>query len=1096
MATVYLPDRYSIRGKLFGNTIIQLGLASGNYTARISEYQDRHLGGSIVNVKDLKPILVVEKKTSSTAFENILLSETGLPSSEEICRDAKWLRPKVFNPNRMGLDDLKKRCIEVRASWENTFVFKEEEKAGKYVEPGLRHPQIGALYASLAHWKVTEDIGTVVMPTGTGKTETMLSLLIKHKPVHLLVIVPTAALRDQLSRKFLSLGLLQEFGIVSTKAAFPIVGQLKHRFEDAEKAKVFVQSCNVIVSTMAAISGCSDEVQSTIAGQCSHLFIDEAHHTPATTWSWFRQHFVAFEKPVLQFTATPFRRDGKHLGGKTIFNYPIKKAQDEGYFTPINFISLWEYGEKKGDIAVAEEAVRQLNDDLGQGFDHLIMARTNTIDRAEEILDIYKEIASEHNPIIIHSDLKATEKEKALLDLKSRKTRIITCVDMLGEGFDLPQLKIAALHDVHKSLAVTIQFIGRFSRQSKNIGEASIIANCGNIKVEEAIEDLYIKGSDWNVVIRKLSEGESKQQEIVSDFLNGFNSKPLKLPLQNIQPKMSTVAFRTKCVSWRPEKLETYFPEDQYLVLPTINPEHNVALFVTQEKSKVAWGNSKEIVDVVHNLYLLHWNDEQNVLYINSSNNSSLHISLARRIAGDDIEIINGEDVFRLLDGMNRIILTTIGLRSSYSRAAQFSMHIGTDVKSALTPAMLRERIKTNTFAYGFRGGGKASVGCAYKGRVWCHLKAKDLSEWVEWCSFVGEKLLDENISTEKILEYVIIPEPIKEKPNLVPIIIEWPEKLFIRNEENVYIEIDGDRVPFYEADIKLEVYNDTDPILFSINTDLKQSSYEVIFHDSSIDYRSRSPKEAYVVTSSKALPLSKWFQEESPIIRFENNSFLIYNFLYKPKGELDEPFEIGKVEVWDWLDVNIKTESIMKAQKKPPQLIRREESIQYKVVNELIKPENDYDFDIVFDDDGTGEIADIVAIKVRNNELHVHLYHCKYSSSAKPGARVGDLYEVCGQAQRSVIWKGSIDKLFTQLRLRENKRLEKYVITRFEKGDIDKLVELQRRSRFLEPVFKIFVVQPGFSVKEASQRQLELLSATETYLMITYAIEFGVIAQ
>jgi superfamily II DNA or RNA helicase len=45
---------------------------------------------------------------------------------------------------------------------------------------------------------------------------------------------------------------------------------------------------------------------------------------------------------------------------------------------------------------------------------------------------------------------------------------------MLGEGYDLPNLKIAALHDQHKSLAITLQFIGRFTRSSSNtpIGDA------------------------------------------------------------------------------------------------------------------------------------------------------------------------------------------------------------------------------------------------------------------------------------------------------------------------------------------------------------------------------------------------------------------------------------------------------------------------------------------------------------------------------------------------------------------------------------------------------------------------------------------------
>ena len=40
----------------------------------------------------------------------------------------------------------------------------------------------------------------------------------------------------------------------------------------------------------------------------------------------------------------------------------------------------------------------------------------------------------------------------------------MVCVDMLGEGFDLPALKVAAIHDPHKSLGVTLQFVGRFAR--------------------------------------------------------------------------------------------------------------------------------------------------------------------------------------------------------------------------------------------------------------------------------------------------------------------------------------------------------------------------------------------------------------------------------------------------------------------------------------------------------------------------------------------------------------------------------------------------------------------------------------------------------
>ena len=55
----------------------------------------------------------------------------------------------------------------------------------------------------------------------------------------------------------------------------------------------------------------------------------------------------------------------------------------------------------------------------------------------------------------------------------SAKSLIAVCVDMLGEGFDLPELKIAAFHDIRKILAVTLQLAGRFMRARPALGAAT-----------------------------------------------------------------------------------------------------------------------------------------------------------------------------------------------------------------------------------------------------------------------------------------------------------------------------------------------------------------------------------------------------------------------------------------------------------------------------------------------------------------------------------------------------------------------------------------------------------------------------------------------
>ena len=54
------------------------------------------------------------------------------------------------------------------------------------------------------------------MPTGTGKTETILSIVVAGKFKKTLVIVPSDALREQTRTKFVELGFLRELGLVRT----------------------------------------------------------------------------------------------------------------------------------------------------------------------------------------------------------------------------------------------------------------------------------------------------------------------------------------------------------------------------------------------------------------------------------------------------------------------------------------------------------------------------------------------------------------------------------------------------------------------------------------------------------------------------------------------------------------------------------------------------------------------------------------------------------------------------------------------------------------------------------------------------------------
>jgi hypothetical protein len=79
----------------------------------------------------------------------------------------------------------------------------------------------------------------------------------------------------------------------------------------------------------------------------------------------------------------------------------------------------------------------------------------------------------------------------------------VAFVGVLGEGFDLPSLKIAAYHNPHRSLPVTIQFAGRVARTERtgdddlgNPEQAVLIATVGDHP--EILAELHKDGQRWD----------------------------------------------------------------------------------------------------------------------------------------------------------------------------------------------------------------------------------------------------------------------------------------------------------------------------------------------------------------------------------------------------------------------------------------------------------------------------------------------------------------------------------------------------------------------------------------------------------------------
>lgn len=1083
---VTLPSLFSINTRLNKNVIQQLGQSEYTFEADVQPYAHRRAKGYILHHGDADEICIITNGARTPNEFTHVLHYKGLEiaaSSPLSLSSASWLKhPRLQNV--AAPSDYASQVNAVCDSWRRCFSYVEDSPAEQI--KGLRPPQLGAVHAIEAHWSVRDEPATVVMPTGTGKTETMLSVLVARRCKRVLVIVPTDALRAQIAHKFLTLGMLKDLGVVADKALYPIVGTLLHKPRNVAEVDDFFEKCNVIVSTIAIAGQCSDEVQERMAYHCSDLFIDEAHHIAARTWRDFKHKFDG--RRVVQFTATPFRNDNKPVDGRIIFNYPMRKAQEQDYFRPIRFKPIVEFDPKKVDQRIAELAVEQLREDRKQ-YDHILMARVADVERAEEVYKIYQQYP-EFNPVQIHYGIKSVrERERIRQQIIRREAKIVVCVDMLGEGFDLPELKIAAFHDIRKSLAVTLQLAGRFTRAKPNLGNATFIANIADPQVREELKRLYMQDADWNILLQRSSEDVIQEQLELWEFLEGFSKFPEDIPLQNLRPALSTTMYRTACDEWTPENFKEGLPglDSVERIYHDVNYQKNTLVIVTARKVPIDWSISQELYNWDWQLYIVFWDKEQQMLFINNSDNSGYYQSLAEAVAGS-VTHLSGPYLFRCFAAINRLKLQNVGLSEELGRLIRYTMRAGSDIEAGLTQAHRRNTRKSNIFGTGYEGGARSSVGCSYKGRIWSH-RTGNLATYTTWCSAIGAKVLDETIDADEVLKGTLVPVLISERPELMPITVDWPEEM-IKEPETMYEIVfnEGPSVPMCDTDISLVEPAETGELRFRIHTEAHEivCKLQLFPENDNPNYRFviEGSTPALIRYRSQVMNLREFFYRNPPVFWFVDGSTLVGNSFTELK-QVYSPYHRDRIQEWDWTGTDICNES--------QKVVKETDSIQYRVIQELERG----NYDIIYDDDGSGEIADVVAIHTEDKAIVIELFHCKYSSSMSPGARIGDLYEVCGQAQKSIRWadpQKQSELLFHMLR-REVKTHAGHSTSRYEKGDKDKLYVIYEMSRSLPVHLKVHIVQPGLSKSRASEQQLELLSVTENYLMETYRLPFSVIA-
>lgn len=998
--------------------------------------------------------------------------------------EGEWLRHAAVRTDPRSL------VREVLDSWQGGFSFVTEDPGLGVL--GLRKPQMGALHAIHAHWSTSGETATVVMPTGTGKTETMLATLISARCERVLVIVPTDALREQLSGKFETLGVLKLPGnaVLDQKVLRPVVGMMTSKPKTPQETRDLFERCNVVVTTSLLAGTCALEVQEEMARLCTHLFIDEAHHAEADTWRAFRNLFQS--QRVLQFTATPFREDGQKVDGRLVYVYPLRQAQEEGYFKPIRFHRVREFDVTVADKKIALAAVEELDQD--RTGKHIVMARVRDIRRAGHVLQLYTDIGR-YEAVMIHSQQKAKEREDAKRRLMSGAVRIVVCVDMLGEGFDLPELKIAAFHDIRKSLAITLQLAGRFTRARSDLGDPVFIANIALIDVREELRKLYSQDGDWNLLLPALSHEAIAGEQASQDFFKDFTKFLSHVPLKDIRPAASMVVYRTECANWTPNKFRNAFSSLSSAdhLYHSLNEVQNTLVLISAIEQQVRWSDVEAVREYVWELFVAVWDRDRALLYLHGSNNSSEYHELAKALCDGKVELVVEPEVWRVFSGVKRLVMNNVGLNEHLGRQVRYTGRMGSDVESRIGTAVREGTTRAVLAGKGFENGTKTSVGAARRGRVWANLRLR-VDGFATWAQKVGAKIVDTNINPDEVLAGTLKPVPVGQVPAGDPILADWPKEIYERAEHLVTFQAGG-VAQLSSTDVDLLVLKSkTGNLVLAVDSDAwdKPAEYrlELFPLKQSFDFRfvHLSGPNLNIQVGSKPKSLADYFTKNPPIVWFADGSSL-EGCMHTQLPAVANPYPVQELQVFDWTGVDLQKES--------QGLTKRADSIQFAVIAALLKERK---YTVVFDDDGSGEAADVVAIYPSGDEqrewIEVELYHLKYTGG-EPGARVDDLYVVCGQAQRSVSWLANDNRrteLFTHLLKREQARINSQRTSRFERGDENILHELLEKSRIQEVRLKVYVVQPGLSKAKASESQLRLLAVTERFLSDTYEVPFSVV--
>jgi len=253
------------------------------------------------------------------------------------------------------------------------------------------------------------------------------------------------------------------------------------------------------------------------------IVIDEGHHTVAGSWKKLYDEYP--DSYFILVTATPERLDGKGLRGyanKMINGPTVRWLIDNGYlcdykaYAP-STISVDGIQKRMGDFSKGALAIAANKPTITGNAINEYKKRCNgkravvfcaSVEHSKSVVNAFNSngIKAEH----VDGESDSSYRDAAIRRFTDGITKVLSNVDLFGEGFDLPAMEGVILLRPTHSLALHLQQIGRVLRPSPGEEFAVILDHAGNLE-RHGLPD---EERQWNLDGKKAREKAEQGNEI------------------------------------------------------------------------------------------------------------------------------------------------------------------------------------------------------------------------------------------------------------------------------------------------------------------------------------------------------------------------------------------------------------------------------------------------------------------------------------------------------------------------------------------------------------------------------------------------------